>query len=532
MEIVSSDRTRGYVMLVLHAHLPFVRFPENENHLEEYWLFEAMTETYIPLLRIFETLLDEGIDFRITLSLTPTLTAMLGDELLKERFRGYLQSRIELSEREIVRTGSDRRLRPLAKMYRERFRETLEIFDNRYGRDLISAFRRLNRSGKVELLTSAATHAYLPALMARPQTVRSQIELGVASFRTKFGAKPKGIWLPECGFTQGIDRILKDAGLNFFFLEEHGAGDAERSCGICAPVRTPEGPAAFPRDAESSRQIWSSIGGYPGDPDYRDFYRDIGFDLDEEHLRDCLPGGTRTFTGLKYYRISGKSEIKKPYSVGKALIKARLHAGHFVQSRQRQILLLSKRPGGKPLITSAFDAELFGHWWFEGPLWLDFFFRRASRQKTFRLVTPSEYLEENGRLETSSPRPSSWGEKGYGSTWINPSNAWIYRHLHRASRVMTELADANPRAKGLRARALNQAGRELLLAQASDWAFMMKTGNAAGFGEERFREHMGNFLLLQDGLLGAGPDPDILTAMERKNNIFPFMDYRMFCSHS
>ncbi len=527
----SSSNTKGYLIIALHAHLPYIRYPEHESHLEERWLYEAITETYIPLLDVFNCLLNDKTDFRITLSLSPTLVEMFNDPLLMERYKNHIGQLIELTEKEIFRTRKDSAFRPLAKMYHEKFLKIKYLFDIVYRKDLTAAFSSLQGSGKIEIITSAATHAYLPALMNEPRAVRAQLALASEHSGKFFGKKTSGIWLPECGFAPGIDAFVKDAGFSFFFLESHGVLNSipKSRYSIYAPVRTPAGAVAFSRDAESSKEVWSSVEGYPGDFDYRDFYRDIGFDLDHDYVKPYLPGDTRTFTGIKYYRITGKTEDKRPYNPSRALQKTKIHASHFIRSREEQILMLHDRLRTIPVITAAYDAELFGHWWFEGPQWLDFFFRKSALlQNAFRFTTPSEYLSENSHLETVMPSASSWGNQGYSANWLDSSNAWIYRHLHRAARVMSETAGRNMNAGGITRRALTQAARELLLAQASDWAFMMKTGNASAFAEKKFREHIQNFFLLSDQITAGEINNSHLMHLEEKNALFSDLDYRIY----
>lgn len=517
---------------MLHAHLPYIRYPEHENFLEENWLYETMTETYIPLINIFDNLVADGVDFRISLSLTPPLVEMLTDDLLMNRYQQYLCRLIELSGKEIYRNRKDIRFRDLAKMYHRRFLRIRHLFENVYRRDLISAFRRLMESGSVEIAASSATHAYLPALMTEPAAVKAQIQLAAAHFKKFFGRKPSGIWLPECGFTPEMDTLLKDAGLGYFFLESHGvlnnsSGDRKN---IYAPVKTPSGITVFARDTLSSRQVWSAQEGYPGDADYRDFYRDIGFDLDLDYIKPYLPDSIRTFTGIKYFRITDrKSDRKKPYNREKALRKAGIHARNFLKSREKQILSLNRSLKISPLITAAFDAELFGHWWFEGPEWLNHLLRKGpGKGKLLRFITPSEFIAENPATEILSPTLSSWGQKGYSSTWIDTSNSWVYKHMHRAAKRMREMAGKNLRARGLVKRALDQAARELLLAQASDWAFMMQKEKASEFAKRKFTEHITNFSTLYHEINSGRINKEHLAALEQKDNIFSDIDFRIY----
>jgi 1,4-alpha-glucan branching enzyme len=532
VEIISPSKHRGYLSVVLHAHLPFIRYPAHEGHLEENWLYEAITETYIPLLDIFGNLLSDGIDFRITLSVSPTLVGMFNDYLLMARYKRYIESRIELAEKEVVRTRRDRGIGPVARMYHKRFLKIRHLFDEVFRRDLPSALGQLSGSGKIEVITCPATHPYLPALMTVPEAAWVQIALGAEYFRTVFGKRPDGMWLPECGFVPDIDIFLKKAGIEFFFLESHGLLRSAPEGGpkFCSPVRTPSGVAAFARDAESSGQVWSSAGGYPGDPDYRDFYRDIGFDLPSDYIGQYLPDGVSTFTGLKYYRITGGNVAKKPYVCRRARKKAELHADHFIAAKKDQILFLREKSKTGPVVTAAYDAELFGHWWFEGTDWLNFVLRKGSReQKVFRFINPREYLSSGAKLETAMPAASSWGEGGYSSTWVNDSNSWIYRHLTRGARLMKEIAGKNF-SQGMLKRAADQAARELLLAQSSDWAFMMKTGNASEFARKKFTGHMNNFLSLHAEIASGKIRRKKLLALEQANNLFPDLDHRMFGS--
>jgi 1,4-alpha-glucan branching enzyme len=296
-----TKRETGHLALVLHGHLPFVRHPEHEQFLEEDWLFEAITETYIPLLRVFDGLVRDQVDFRLSMSLTPTLVSMLRDPLLQDRYVRHIGKLIALSELEVQRTAKDPAFHELACMYRRLFSETRELFVSTYNGDLVSAFKKFQDLGKLEIITCAATHAFLP-LMPNQRAVRAQIMTAVEFHARHFGREPRGIWLPECGYYEGLDAVLGEAGLRYFFTDSHGIFHAtpRPRYGVYAPIVCPSGVVAFGRDLESSKQVWSSVEGYPGDYDYRDFYRDAGFDLDYDYLRPFLhPDGARVSLGMK-----------------------------------------------------------------------------------------------------------------------------------------------------------------------------------------------------------------------------------------
>jgi 1,4-alpha-glucan branching enzyme len=524
----------GYLCLVLHAHLPFVRHPEYDDFLEEDWFYEAITETYIPLLEVFERLEHDGVDWRMTMSVTPTLAAMLADPLLQYRYVRHIDNLIALSGKEIERTRMQPEFNPLARMYHERFQRAREMFVNQYGNNLLSGFRRFFEAGKLELVTCAATHGFLPLMQVNASAVRAQIELGAREFNRHFGKRPQGIWLPECGYYPGVDELLRDSGIRYFFTDTHAVLFAQPRprYGVYAPILCPKSSVAvLARDTESSKQVWSAIEGYPGDYRYRDFYRDVGFDLDYDYLRPHLhESGIRSHLGIKYYKITGRTDQKQPYDPHAAQEKAAEHAGNFMFNREKQVEWLAGAMEGRPaLIVAPYDAELFGHWWFEGPDWLNYLLRKLHYdQQTVKTVTVPEYLDRHTTIQIASPTLSSWGYKGYCEVWLEGSNDWIYRHLQESADRMVELARANTHPNGIQKRALNQAARELLLAQSSDWAFIMKTGTMVEYAQERTRTHILNFNHLYDQIKSNDLDEGWLSEVERRHNLFPDIDYRVY----
>jgi 1,4-alpha-glucan branching enzyme len=522
-------RTEGYFALVLHAHLPYVRHPEHTRFLEENWLFEAVTESYLPLLQRLEEWRRLGMEARLTLTLTPTLCSMLLDPLLQDRCSRYIDALIDLAEKEVHRTQWLPAFHPLARMYLERFQKVAESYRN-HGRDLVSAFGSFQRSGQVEIITSAATHAMLPLMENHPPSIRAQILVARDHYRGCFGCEPRGIWLPECAYVPGVESALQEANLRWFITEAHGLLHAQPSprYGLFAPVFAPSGLAVFGRDVQSARQVWSKHEGYPGDPNYRDFYRDIGYDLDYDYLEPYMPAPPhRSFTGLKYHAITGPTADKREYSRETAIRTADAHARHFLEERLRQVKELAAIMDRPPIIVCPYDAELFGHWWYEGPEFLDFFFRKVCYdQDKLKLITPGAYLSEHRTNQVSRPSASSWGEGGYWKVWLNEKNEWIHRHLQVAQERMTGLARKYPEASGLAERALKQAGRELLLAQASDWPFILRADSSSQYAVKKIKDHLVRFHALHEQLTVTRIDEGWLARIEWQDNIFPEIDHR------
>jgi 1,4-alpha-glucan branching enzyme len=541
----------GYFSLILHAHLPFVRHPEYPEFLEEDWLYEAITEVYLPLIFIFQSLHEAGVAPRLAVNVSPTLCEMLADKMLEERYTRHLENLIELAVKELDRNSREAtEFVEASRMYVDTLTASLGLWNDRYGRNLINAFRELQDEGVLEIITCGATHGFLP-LISTVEARRAQIDVAVRNYKKHFGRQPRGIWLPECAYEPGIEDLLKDAGIEYFISDTHAIlyGDPRPRYGVHSPVSCPNGTAVFARDLETSQQVWSAEAGYPGAPVYREFYRDIGWDLPLEYLAPHLHAeGNRRHLGLKYYRITGKGvpqQMKQPYLPSLAREKAAEDASHFLGERIKQAHELRETFEGRPpLVVSPYDAELYGHWWYEGPQFIDFLFRKIHfDQDSISAITPGDFLDSGIAIQIQQPSASSWGENGYYKVWLNEKNAWMYPYQHDAERKMTELAD---RARHLAydaghayVRVLDQMARELLLAESSDWAFQIYQGTTVEYSSRRFRSHIHRFHLLAkmlpddasfEGLELSPEQLELLAEIESRDNIFAEMDFRIYAT--
>ena len=523
----------GYLALVLHAHLPYVRHPESDYVLEEEWLYEAIIETYVPLLSMFEGLKRDGVDFKLTMSMTPPLVSMLRDPLLQERFDAHLAMLEELTELEVERNVHNGHVQYLAETYAQEFNHVRNLWES-YGGDLVTAFKQYQDSNNLDIITCGATHGYLPLMKMYPEAVLAQIQVAAEHYEDTFGRPPSGIWLPECAYYEGLERMVADAGLRYFLTDGHGILYARPRprFGSYAPIFTESGVAAFGRDHESSQQVWSSQVGYPGAPEYREFYRDLGWDAEYDYIKPyVMPNGQRKNVGIKYHKITGKGlglSDKQLYDPYWAKEKAAEHAANFMYNREQQISNLHGLMQRPPIIVSPYDAELFGHWWYEGPWFLDFLFRKSwFDQGTYEMTHLTDYLKGHPTQQVCRLSQSSWGYKGFHEYWLNETNAWSYPHLHKGAERMIELAKREP-ADELELRALNQAARELLLAQSSDWAFIMRTGTMVPYAVRRTRTHLMRFQKLWDDILREKIDSGWLEKIEVVDNIFPRIDYRVY----
>ena len=478
---------RPRLLLALHAHLPWVRHPEHPRFYEEDWLFEAMEEVYLPLLDVFEGWVTDGVPARVTVSMSPPLLVMLQDRLLQSRFRAHLDRRSALWSEEATRArGSAERIWALAEGRRI---AGVRAGYERRGGDLPRAFAGLASAGILELATAAGTHALLPAFSAFPRFVESQLSLSRSAFRQAFGDDPSTLWLPECGWSGEVEAALREAGFEATFLEWSGlaAGRPRPRFGVHRPAATPGGLMVLARDPGCAQAVWSREVGYPGDARYLDFHADETFARSDEALRPfVLPTGAVVPLGLRYRRVTDRGcppERKAPYDPEAARVAAEGHAEHFVQSLLQR--LGEAEAEVAPVAVAPFDAELFGHWWREGPMFLDAVIRRAADR--IELVTPRDLLEAREPVEVVAPADGTWGEGGDARVWIAPETAkWWPRLLD----AVDALERAPPPIDEDERRRLALWAREVALAASSDWPFLLRMGTAVDYAERRMEDHL------------------------------------------
>ena len=522
--------------LVLHSHLPYVRGAGRWPHGEE-WVHEAILGTYLPLLVLLHDLRAEGVPYRITIGLTPTLIEQLADPDIRTRFLAYADDQIrraELDAWDFGMAGASAR-QAVAESYRGSYQRLKQAFVERFGRDLVGAFADLARTGEIEILTSAATHGYLPLLDAR--SVEAQLRVGLASTRRLTGLEPTGIWLPECAYKPGLERALERHGFTHFFTDSalmrgrevgraakpfrskraerwSGAGAAVAVVDETEPLIDPtvdlfrpylvadSAVAAVSRHPEISGQVWSAAQGYPGDPFYREFHR-----KDDR-------------SGLRYWRVTDTTVDlgnKAEYLIPAAAARVREHARHFGASVREELATHRETTGRDGMLVTTFDSELFGHWWFEGIDWLGLVLRELGDIAS----TVAERLERQPPRERVALAEGSWGKNNDHTTWLAPQTQWMWDGIRSAASRIRAVADDPPR-DAFRKRAADQALRELLLLESSDWPFLVTTGQAGDYATERFRSHAQR-LERSLGLAarGTGADQVELRSLERADNTFP-----------
>jgi len=548
---------RGFLAIVLHSHLPYVIGHGTWPHGTE-WLYEAASETYIPLYKITKRLLNEGLRAGFTVGITPVLAEQLKDDRFKSGFPEYLKNKIESARDDEKYFSSSGHLQKakLAYMWASYYEDILKIF-NEINEDIPQAFAHLQEEGAIEIITSGATHGYFP-LISRDESIRGQVLEGRRTTEKIFGKKPKGIWPPELAYRpsynwkppvggkermrKGLEEIYKEEGIEYFLIDHHllKGGKAigtylslfeglkilwdrfksqykELEVKETTPLRPyfvvstgkHKGAATFTREPQTALQVWSRDTGYPGDFAYLEFHK--------KHF----PGGHR------YWRITGRNvdlAEKDEYRPDWAEKALEAHSSHFVSLLQ-QIIWESEVEDG--IIVAPYDAELFGHWWFEGPEWLYRVVKKLNDAGNIESITLGEYHDRFPPEIAISIPEGSWGEGGFHWVWLNEWTEWTWKRIYEMEDIFFDLMGEYKNSDVGFKRIMKQFARELLLLQSSDWQFLITTWSARDYAENRFAEHYDyckNLGRIARGYLSSkklkDEDKEYLEKLEKMDNLF------------
>lgn len=536
MDPKTLKNSLGYVTFTLHSHLPYVVNHGTWPHGLE-WLHEAAAETYLPLLRVFGELEQQGLALKANVNLSPILLEQLSHPVFKDEFPKYLLRKIQAAHQDAdeFTLAGDRDMAEVAQFWRRFYEHALRQFDELRS-DIIGGFQHFYDSGAIEIITCGATHGYFP-LLGTDASIRAQVQTGVETHERYFGRKPRGIWLPECGYRpagpwqfpvslnglgspygrqpfyrEGVEQILAENGIEFFFVDTHLVDSSTRftpyelmagnvPIALEIPPDHPEKSfyrpyyaespdpearvAFFTRDPRTGVQVWSGDQGYPGDANYLEFHK------------KRWPGGNR------YWRTTGSKVdlgLKQPYDPAIALARTREHAKHFVRITTEALQQFGNNGAGAPILTAPFDAELFGHWWFEGPEWLkNVALEYAKPESQLKLISCSEYLDQFPPAGSLALPEGSWGAESNNSVWLNPDNEWTWTHIYPAELAVRQMADSGLwRGHAIATRLAKQMCRELMLLESSDWQFLITTKAARDYAEKRFNTHLDQFRCLLD----------------------------------
>jgi 1,4-alpha-glucan branching enzyme len=437
---MSRERFAGDLAIVLHSHMPYVEgfgtYPFGEE-----WLFDAVVRSYLPVLEVARNL---------TVTVTPVLADQLEDAGAAERLRRFLiEWRIGAAEADLEQV--EPACRAACEGERDRYRHALELLDAAAG-DPVAPFQRAAAEGRVALGASAATHAVLPLLATRPG-LDLQLDAGIRSHRRRFGWEG-GFWLPECAYAPGLEWHLAEHGVRWFCVDQSAHAE---SLAALTPVATGAGPVALPIDWEAISWLWS-LDGYPSDPAHAQFHG-------------------KSLRGVRLWGVGGGA-----YDPAAAAAAAQRQAGDFLAAAAARLRTYAEAEGRRGLLVFAIDTELLGHWWSEGPIWLEAVLEGAEAAGIRLLTVPTALAEHE---PVARPlRASTWGEGKDLRTWDSPpvaDLAWGARRMEL--RLLRALSG------GLRGAGAERAARELLAAQASDWAFLDQRKQAGDYAYQRATDH-------------------------------------------
>ncbi len=521
-------------VLILHCHMPWLRHAESLHCQEEDWWLDVATESIIPLLEMLHRLRAGNVPFKITFALTPTVLSMMKDPLLQERTEAHLDRCLHLAHAEIER-GTDPEKRPLAQWYVNHYHRLHTYFCDVWKRDLVGALNDLRKTGHLEIPASAATHALLPLFLKSPTVLQSQIDIGCAYYEECFGERPNLFWLPDCAYTPALEPFLTKAGIEHFILEQHALTYSSQAPaeGIYHPARTPLGSQLSCRDVESSREILKLEAGLIHDTRYREASKMSSDETPVNALKIHLDASHVDQAAALKIHYMDSNQLYDPAEGKKA---AQEHASQLLKSRKTQFSKLVAEGITTPSVITIYEAELFGHWRFEGIPFLEEVLRQFAVDKSMELVKLSETSNTVTANEVS-PVPSSWGEGDYFENWLSQENAWIYPHLHRRTDLLQRTIDAlHENIDDLpdelaehRSRCVRQMTRELLLAQSSDWAAFMRHSATQAYATHRFETHLENFdQLTKIYSSNDESNSNRLLSIEQQNPIFPKLEWDAF----
>jgi len=489
-------------------------------------LFRSIAQTYVPLLNMFSSLSRDKVPFKMSLVISPTLCAELSDEYVKARYVKWLEERIDLGKKELMRCTGD--IKKRAQKCLAEATQSLVDFTEVYNSDILGKFKEYEEKGYIELLATTATYAYLPHYADIQEAVNAQIEVGIQSHKQFFGTQPDGFWLPHLGYANNISKTLRAYNVNYTVVDARSVLFSEKraNAGIFEPVRTDGFVAVLANDTDFTRRIEN----YKEAPEYLANKRDIGYEIEIENIEPFIsPNSPRIQTGYKYY--DGNDEV---YSEAKAFDRVEKDAADFVASVEKKLekaydILYPTLPENYAVIdVCTIDTANIGREWNEGISFLEKSIRSFAQNGNIDLESAKDIVDRQLKLQKIDLYPCSAIGTGFGENLLGSTNDWLLKYARRAVDRMIDLAERFPTDTGIKARLLNLASREILLSQSSEWANLMNDNSFSAFAEKSFTENISAFSTVYESLGSNSVSTEWLTTVEREHPIFPWINYRVF----
>lgn len=516
--------------LVLHlvAHKGYFKHLEGEDVSKNQILFTAISQIYLPLLNMFANLESDGIPFKLGMTITPTLCALLSDPVTQQNYIEWLDKLIILGEAEAKRYPENSEKSELAKFYLKTVKRDKRDFIETFNQDILSKFSYYAKKGNLELFATAATYDFLPHIADFPEAVNAQIETGLISHKQFFGLAPEGFYLPYLGYTQGLENNLKAYGINYTILDTQGLlfSKPEPELGIFSPVRSSNSFAFFGRDPDTPNDI-NGDNGFMYNKVYRNQMKDIGYDSDLTELSGFLDETNSRCPTV--FRYSSNADDNTVYSLEKAKEQIAIDAQTFLNSKIQKLTQAEQAvPDKNYSLVCTLDSDLLGGSWFEGIDWLEQVFRLATKQNDIVFENCCDITKEQFTLQKVLPATSATNGDGYGENLLDSSNDWMIKYIRKNTERMIDLAGRFSDDTGLKARSLNLAAKEVLLSQSSDWPAMIYDKNYPDYAKAQFVKAINGFSTVYESLGSNSISTEWLTKLEREHSLFPWINYRIF----
>lgn len=505
---------------------------------EESFLFEAISNTYIPLLKMLEKFEHESLPVKFAIVLTPVLCTLLEDSVIQQKYVDWLDKKIEFGKKELERVSGNSALSDAVSLCLEKAENDKNDFEA-FGRRLVKRFAEFQKKNYVEILATCATDIFLPYYNDIPEILNAQVEAGIFAYRSFFGNVPEGFWLPELGYYDGIERVLRSYGVNYTVVDSKSFlfSEIEPKKGIFGPARFANALVVFGKEPFSDKEIFGSDG-YAKNSVYRSENRDIIFSLPSDKIESFVKEGTARYSvGYKYWTKASDSEeevinpleTENVYSKGNAMRQCILDASDFVNKKCEKLTkaekLLSDSKNVSMVIT--LNVTKLSENWSESVDWIEQVFRKIC-ETDVQLEIPKNLAKDPFELQRISPCYGSSSGVGYGEDLLSSKNNWMMRYVRKASERMVDLSDRFPTDTGLKARLLNLGAKELMFAQSSGWAKMIHNGVFPEYAAMRFKQSINDFTSVFDALGSNTVSTEWLTKLEAQHQIFPWMNYRIF----
>ena len=506
--------------------------PQDRSKLNS--LFEAVSDSYIPLLNMFARLENDGVDFKLGLVLPPVLCIMLENPDVQRLYKDFLDKRIALGKKELNRCKDNPKALEIITRTIEKNKALKKDFTDKYSSNIIKAFAEYQKKGVIELLATCATDIFMPHYADLPEAISAQIEIGLQAYKRSFGEIPEGFFIPEFGYTPGVEKIIRSYGYSYTILHARSVllTDNLPSNGIFYPVRTDNSLVVFTADPFIKEEICGEEG-YCTSSVYRNENRDIGFELEPKKLTPVLEEKTARYsTGYKYWKKDFNEDSAVSYSYKDACVQAEKDAENFIEKKNEYLSEAVEYSQDKEidfvsLICCINESEIRKQW-SEYLIWLENVLRKIDTGSELTISLCRDMVSKQFSLEKITPYYSSGAGDGYGENLLSSKNCWMMRYVRKATERMIDLAERFPSDTGLKTRLLNIGSVELLLAQSSSLAKMIEDDDCAEYADRRFRLSINAFTTVFDSLGSNTVSTEWLTTLENQDNLFPWINYKIF----